>query len=133
MRLVARAAIAFAISTAFLGPAAAADGATGYNGIWTVHLTSEAGPCGGGSSYKVALRDGAAHYVPGASGATATISGRVSPSGSVALTIQRSIASGTAAGQLRANGGTGSWQVNSLGCSGRWTAQRSTTVMASKE
>ena len=53
-----------------------------------------------------------------------SVSGQVEPSGSVSLTLRSTGIQGSASGQLSGASGSGSWSVASLGCSGRWTAQR---------
>jgi len=61
-------------------------------------------------------------------GSGVSVSGQVGPSGSVSLALQKSGIQGTASGKLSGSSGSGSWSVASLGCSGRWTAQRRTVT-----
>ncbi len=130
MRLPVRALAAVTLLPALAGPAVAGDTPSTYNGVWTVQLVADAGSCGSSASYTVALQDGTARYLPGPGDASASVSGQVSGNGSVVLAMRRSIASGTASGQLRASSGSGTWQVASFGCSGRWTAKRRSTQVA---
>jgi hypothetical protein len=55
-----------------------------------------------------------------------TESGGVGCDGSVTLNVQHSIAQAQASGRLRASSGSGTWRLATLGCTGRWTAQRGT-------
>ncbi len=93
-----------------------------YNGTWSVRLVTDAGSCDASYSTTVLIQDGQVR--PGASGTS--VSGGVGRDGSVALGIQRSIATGDASGRLGERSGTGTWRVGMLGCTGRWTAQRHT-------
>jgi hypothetical protein len=93
-----------------------------YNGTWSVRLVTEAGSCDASYSTTVMIQDGQVR--PGANGTS--VSGGVGRDGSVALGIQRSIATGDASGRLGERSGTGTWRVGMLGCTGRWTAQKQT-------
>lgn len=95
----------------------------GYNGTWGIQLVSDDGSCGGHYAYAVQVRDGTAHLT-GPEASSASISGGVAADGEVALTLTRSLASATASGRLSGNRGSGTWHVDMLGCSGRWTATR---------
>ena len=91
-----------------------------FDGTWKVRLVTSSGSCDPSYAYSVAVRDGAIRA--GASGGT--LSGKVGQDGVVALTVQHSIATANASGRLGAKSGSGSWRVDMLGCSGRWTATR---------
>ena len=106
-------------ATASAAPAA-------YNGTWRVQMVTDSGSCDRSYSYAVAIQNGAARYIPAAGDSPATISGGVGPDGSVALTLQRSIATANASGRLQGSTGAGTWKLAMLGCSGRWTASRRT-------
>jgi hypothetical protein len=93
-----------------------------YNGTWSVRLVTDAGSCDASYSTTVMIQDGQVR--PGANGTS--VSGGVGRDGSVALGIQRSIATGDASGRLGERSGTGTWRVGMLGCTGRWTAQKQT-------
>jgi hypothetical protein len=97
-----------------------------FNGLWTVQLVTESGPCSSSYRYALAVHNG---QVRVASGGGASISGHIAESGRVGLNIQHSAASGVASGRLRANSGSGTWTVSSV-CSGRWTARRSPSSVA---
>lgn len=109
-----------ALSVAVLGGAAQASPKS-YNGTWSVRLVTEQGSCDASYSATVMVEDGQVRAVGGAS-----VSGGVGQDGSVALGIRRSIASGDASGRLAGVSGAGVWKVAMLGCTGRWTAQKTT-------
>ena len=112
-------ALALTVATtvgAFAGPE------KNYNGTWSVRLVTEAGSCDPSYSTTVMIQDGQVRS--GASGTS--VSGGIGRDGSVALGIQRSIATGDASGRLGDRSGAGTWRVGMLGCTGRWTAQKHT-------
>ena len=116
MKIAASAAclsVLLSAATAMASPAS-------FDGTWKVHLVTNSGSCDASYAYSVAVRDGAIHS--GASGGT--LSGKVGQDGAVALKVQHSIATANASGRLGAKSGSGSWRVDMLGCSGRWTATR---------
>jgi hypothetical protein len=106
--------------SALLVAGTAAAKPTSFDGNWNVQLVTSSGSCDRTYSYSVAVHDGAIQG--GASGGR--LNGRVGPDGALALSVQHSIATASASGRLRANSGAGSWKVDTLGCSGRWTATR---------
>ena len=98
--------------------------AADFNGTWSVQLVTEAGACGG-NSYTVVIHDGQVRPASGGG----SIAGRISADGSVGLSVRQGPASGSASGRLRASAGSGTWNAASL-CSGRWAAQRRSTLTA---
>jgi hypothetical protein len=94
-----------------------------FDGTWSVSLVSSGGLCGSGASSTLTVQNGS---VRGGSGVS--VSGQVGSSGSVSLALQKSGVQGSASGTLSGSSGSGSWSVSSLGCSGRWTAQRRTVT-----
>ena len=93
-----------------------------FDGAWSVQMVASAGMCG--SSADHALMVQASRVRARSSGVS--VSGQVGSTGSVTLTLQKGPAQGTATGKLSGSSGSGTWSVAALGCSGRWTAQRST-------
>ena len=92
-----------------------------FDGSWSVQLVADGGLCGSGSSAALTVRDGQVRASGGVS-----VSGQVGANGSVSLALQKGPVQGSASGKLSGASGSGSWTVSSLGCSGRWTAQRRT-------
>src|SRR3954469_1515995 len=107
---------------ALLSGSALADPAK-FDGVWSVSLMADGGLCGSGTSSTLTIQNGGVR-----AGGSVSVSGRVGPSGSVSLALQKSGVQGTASGKLSGSSGSGSWSVSSLGCSGRWTAQRRTVT-----
>ena len=97
-----------------------------FDGTWSVSLVGTGGLCGSGTSSTLTVQNGSVR----AGGSGVSVSGQVGASGSVSLALQKSGVQGTASGKLSGSSGSGSWAVSSLGCSGRWTAQRRSTVTA---
>src|SRR3954467_15012 len=114
------AALAFGIG-ALLSGSAFAEPAK-FDGTWSVSLVGNGGLCGSGASSTLTVQNGSGR----AGGSGVSVSGQVGPSGSVSLALQKSGVQGTASGTLSGSSGSGSWSASSLGCSGRWTAQRRT-------
>jgi hypothetical protein len=114
--------VALALSAgAILSGSALAEPAK-FDGVWSVSLVANGGLCGSGTSSTLMVQNGSVR----AGGAGVSVSGQVGPSGSVSLALQKSGVQGSASGRLLGTSGSGSWTVSSLGCSGRWTAQRRT-------
>ncbi len=92
-----------------------------FDGSWSVQLVADGGLlCGSGTSQTLTVKNGSVR----AAGSGVSLSGQVGPSGSVNLALQRGGVAGSASGKLSGSSGSGSWAVSTLGCSGRWTAQR---------
>jgi hypothetical protein len=121
---------ALAILTLAAGPLAASTPALAeapdFNGTWTVQLVTETGVCSG-SSYTVAVQDGQVRLA--SAGGSASITGQIGADGSVGLKVRQGPASGSASGRLRSSSGSGTWKAAAL-CSGRWAAQRRSTLTA---
>ena len=121
---------ALAILTLAAGPLAASTPALAeapdFNGTWTVQLVTETGVCSG-SSYTVVVQDGQVRLA--SAGGSASITGQIGADGSVGLSVRQGPASGSASGRLRSSSGSGTWKASSL-CSGRWAAQRRSTITA---
>ena len=121
---------ALAILTLAAGPLAASTPALAeapdFNGTWTVQLVTETGVCSG-SSYTVVVQDGQVRLA--SAGGSASITGQIGADGSVGLSVRQGPASGSASGRLRSSSGSGTWKAAAL-CSGRWAAQRRSTITA---
>ncbi|NEU14143.1 hypothetical protein G3T14_18695 [Methylobacterium sp. BTF04] len=123
-------ALSAGLSSLAMLPATARDGGN-FNGAWSVELVTESGMvCDSRYSYSVSVQEGQVRLVSAA--ASATMTGRVGPDGTVGLSVSNGSATGAASGRLQAQTGGGTWKVSSL-CSGRWTARRQTTRTAQAE
>lgn len=119
------AALTLGVALLALGTPASAE-APNFNGAWTVQLVTETGVCGS-YSHTVSIQDGQVRLA--SAGGSASITGRIGPDGSVGLNLQQGSASGSASGRLRPTSGSGTWKVSAF-CSGRWAAQRRSTITA---
>jgi hypothetical protein len=94
-----------------------------YDGSWSVAVYGQSGTCQGGS-YQLSLQivNGNIHYL----GGDASVSGRVSSGGAVAVRIETADRSAVGSGRLSRNYGSGTYrgQTQSGACAGTWTGQR---------
>ena len=104
----------------------AADGsalaATPYDGPWHVTITTVRGTCSSGVGFGLLIRDG---LVYGYS-SDVNVSGRVSRSGAVQVSLISGQQHASGSGRLRGSSGEGSWRgVGMQGaCAGYWSAGR---------
>lgn len=113
---------ALAFSTGAVLSGAAFSEPAKFDGIWSVQLVAEAGLCGSQTGQTLIVQDGRVR----AGGSGVSVSGQVGRGGSVSLAMQKGPAQGSASGKLSGTSGAGTWAVSTMGCSGRWTAQRQT-------
>src|SRR4051794_18251982 len=110
-----------AVAAGLIVPGAALAGDASFDGTWSVQLVADAASgCGSGSNQTLIVENGAVR----SSGAS--VSGHIAPSGAVSVAVHKGLVQGSVSGKLSGGSGSGSWAVSSLGCSGRWTAQRRT-------
>lgn len=101
-------------------PAERADPAGRYDGTWSVQLVTQSGFCDASINAALVVTNGQVK----AGEAGVNVSGQIGGGGAVSLALRKGPASGAASGTLAATSGSGTWNVSTLGCSGRWTAQR---------
>jgi hypothetical protein len=113
--LVAAVALSYAASTACAQSA--------FDGLWSVVIQTDTGPCDPAYRYAFAVANGVVTY---AGDAGFELNGRVAPSGAVHVRISRGSEYADGNGRLSRASGTGVWRgVTSAGaCSGRWSAAR---------
>jgi len=104
-------------------PAAPAVAQGAFNGMWSVLIVTEQGPCDRAYRYPVRLADGRVLY---AGQADFNVSGHVARNGIVRVTVSRGRQQASGSGRLVGRGGGGTWRgVGSAGaCSGTWTAEK---------
>jgi hypothetical protein len=101
-----------------------------HDGTWQVQMVTDSGICGT-NTYAITVEKGNVRY-HGTPGETpAQISGQIAASGTVSLDIRRSSTQAQASGSLAGQAGSGVWKVASYGCSGRWSAQKRSTMARS--
>ena len=90
-----------------------------YDGIWSVSIITEKGDCDRGYRYPIRISHG---VLANGGSDPFTITGNVTPSGAIVVTVSAGNKSATGLGRLAGNGGAGLWQAGS--CSGSWSAER---------
>ena len=110
-------AAAFAVTAVAAAPSAHA--AT-FDGPWSVLVITRSGPCDQSYRYGVMIRGSTISYM---GGGAVNVSGRVSRSGKVSVSVSTSGQSAIGSGRLRDGRGGGTWrgQGPSGGCSGTWS------------
>jgi len=100
-----------------------------FNGAWNVQMVKHAGLCDRDSRYAIVIREGDIRYLPDPGASPMNFTGQVDGRGNVQINVARGPARVGASGQLQANGGSGTWRLPLLGCSGVWTAQRTSRMI----
>jgi hypothetical protein len=118
----ARLPIASLFVAAVIAAMPSANAASKFDGMWSAVFRTKSGPC------QPAYR-GAVQVVNGIMQVASTagsLTGRVSPNGSVRATGYLGANYGVASGRVSGNFGSGTWraQMESGKCAGVWTAQR---------
>lgn len=90
-----------------------------FDGTWSVSVVTEKGECDRGYRYPIAINNGT---LVNAGDAAFDISGKVAPTGAIAVRIAYGDKAATGSGRLSGNMGSGSWSGGS--CAGTWTAER---------
>ena len=90
-----------------------------YDGVWSVSIITQKGDCDRGYRYPIRISNG---VLANGSPDLFTISGKVSQSGAIVVTVSAGNKSATGSGRLAGNIGGGHWQGGS--CSGTWSAER---------
>jgi hypothetical protein len=122
---------AVAISLGMIGTGAAlAAPMDKHDGTWQVQMVTDSGICGT-NTYAIAVEKGNVRYHGDPGETPAQISGQIATDGAVSLDIRRSSTKAQASGSLSGQAGSGVWKVDSYGCSGRWNAQKRSSVARS--
>jgi hypothetical protein len=95
--------------------------ASRFDGNWSVLIQTLHGGCDPGYLYVLRIVNGVVQY-----DGSVSLSGRVSPNGSVRVALSAGGSRASGVGRLGARVGSGTWNGSngSSACSGRWTAQR---------
>jgi hypothetical protein len=117
--LVLAAALAGSVSA--LVPTASA--ATKFDGPWSVMIVTRAGPCDPSYRFGGQIINGIIYYT---GGGPVSLTGRVTPSGAISVTVSSGANHAVGTGRLSVNSGGGTWrgQGPNGACSGNWSAQR---------
>ena len=93
-------------------------GGGGFDGIWSVSIVTSYGNCGS-LRYSVRIAGGRVESMGDYS-----LSGYVSPSGGVSVTVSSGLGSASGSGRLHGSSGGGRWRSSGGECSGSWYASR---------
>ncbi len=90
-----------------------------YDGLWSVSIITTKGDCVAAYRYRMRIANG---VLADDGDLAINISGKVTASGAVIVTVSRGDARAAGSGHLHRSVGRGSWSGAS--CSGLWTAER---------
>lgn len=123
-RLSVLTAVAVALVVAAASPSEAAKRgrSNAYDGLWSVSILTQAGPCD--PSYRYPARIVGGHVLQVDKDFSYQISGNVIASGGIAVTVSKGGQSAIGYGQLRGSSGGGRWSAGGNACYGTWTAMR---------
>lgn len=93
-----------------------------YDGLWSVSIHTQTGPCD--PSYRYPARIVGGQIVQAVNDFSYQISGNVVSSGAIAVTVSRGLQSATGYGRLHGGNGGGRWSAGGNTCTGTWTAMR---------
>jgi hypothetical protein len=93
-----------------------------YDGMWSVLITTEAGPCDPSYRYPAQIVDGQIQQAD--NDFSYQISGAVVSSGAIAVSVSKGIGTANGYGRLHGASGFGRWTTSGNQCSGTWSAMR---------
>jgi hypothetical protein len=130
MRSLRAAFISVAVTGLLVAGTVASDAATrrhasrssAFDGLWTVSIRTQAGPCDPAYRYPARIVGGAVMQAD--NDFSYQISGAVNASGAIAVTVSKGLQSATGHGRLHGARGGGSWSAGGNTCYGVWSAMR---------
>jgi hypothetical protein len=93
-----------------------------YDGLWSVSIRTQFGPCDPAYRYPARIVQG--QVTQAENDFSYQISGAVVSSGAIAVTVSKGLGSATGYGRLRGGAGGGRWSAGNNQCYGTWTAMR---------
>jgi hypothetical protein len=93
-----------------------------FNGLWSVSIYTQNGPCD--ASYRYPARIWQGQVLQAEDDFSYQLAGAVSRSGMIVVTVSKGGQSATGRGRLNATTGTGEWSTTGGECSGIWNAVR---------
>ena len=93
-----------------------------FDGLWSVLIQTKSGPCD--ATYRYPARIVRGLVMQAENDFSYVISGAITGSGAIEVTVSRGIQSATGRGRLRGSKGGGSWSAGGNTCSGTWSAMR---------
>ena len=96
---------------------------TAFDGLWSVLIVTNSGPCDRAYRYGLSIQNGDVIYE---GSAPVNVAGRVANNGLVKVRVWAGQQGAAGSGRLRRNDGNGTWRgTGSMGtCSGVWQAER---------
>jgi hypothetical protein len=97
--------------------------AQSFDGPWSVLVITRSGPCDQSYRYGLMIRGGSVSYL---GGGAVSVSGRVTRSGQVSVSVSSGGQSASGSGRLRNGRGSGTWRGYGSGgvCAGVWSASQ---------
>ena len=92
-----------------------------FDGQWSVEVITEKGSCDQAYRWDIKVSEGHVVTTPDM---PAKAAGSISPKGAIAVNFSRGADSMSAKGTASGNWATGEWNAPSMGCTGRWRAER---------
>jgi hypothetical protein len=116
-----RVALVSAIAVVLAAPVSA-HAQSAFNGLWSVLIVTDKGPCDRAYRYPVRITNGRVAY---AGQVDFTADGRVLPNGTVSVRVSRGSQGASGTGRLVGRTGSGTWSgFGKSSCSGTWIAER---------
>ena len=115
-------AVALVVAAATPSEAAKTGRSNAYDGLWSVSIRTEAGPCD--PSYRYPARIVGGRVLQADNDFSYQISGNVIASGGIAVTVAKGGQAATGYGKLRGTTGGGRWSAGGNACYGTWSAMK---------
>ena len=93
-----------------------------FDGLWSVSILTQAGPCNASNRYPARIVGG--QVTQADNSFSYQISGAVVASGAILVTVTQNGQSATGYGRLRGSSGGGRWTAGGNQCYGTWSALR---------
>jgi hypothetical protein len=122
LSVIAALAVAGALVAAAATPSEAARKRGPYDGLWSVSIRTQAGPCDPSYRYPARIIGGQIRQAD--NDFSYQISGAVVSSGGIAVTVSKGGQSATGYGRLHGSTGGGRWSAGGNACYGTWSAMR---------
>ena len=129
MTFAKKSALALGLGATLMGGAWAAP-SDRHDGTWSVQMVTDSGLCDRTYGYSIAIENGNVRYLLASGDSPTTVSGR-SPRWRRRPRYPPQHRQGRCHRQPRRQIGLGLWKLGMLGCTGRWTAQKRSSVARS--
>ncbi len=110
------------VATATPSEARKRGASSAYDGLWSVSIRTQVGPCDPSYRYPARIIGGQIRQAD--NDFSYQISGAVVSSGGIAVTVSKGGQSATGYGKLHGSSGGGRWSAGGNACYGTWSAMR---------